>query len=114
MRDTEQLKAKYGLILREREKHGDQSVEDFCNRHGITPWRYYYWKKRLRKAADNFPPLRKVVPLQLTPSSRVCANDGSVIDSEIKFSNGTMMRISGTIQREDFLALIETVAAVQS
>jgi hypothetical protein len=113
MRTPEQLKAKYESILQEREKHSDQSINDFCKHRGIAPWTFYYWKKRLRKAPVCSPALRKFLPLQIMPSAPMAANGSIAIDYEIRFSNGSMMRLSGKMQREDISFIIRTVAGFQ-
>jgi len=109
MRDTERLKAKYGMILQEREKHGDQSVEDFCKRYGISAWTFYYWKKRLRRASDCPLPIKRFVPIQVMPS-RSSSRD-TVNDYEIRFPNGYAMRISGAMPREDISFIMRKIAA---
>jgi hypothetical protein len=115
MRTTEKLQAKYSLILREREKHSDQTVEDFCKRHGTTPWTYYYWKKKLGKISDSSPSPRSFLPVQVMPPSPIFTSGGSsALDYELRFPNGCMMRLSGTLSREDIAAVIHTVAALRA
>lgn len=53
--DTHKVAKEYRLsqwaqVLQERRSSG-QSVKDFCQRSGISRNAYFYWQKKLRKAA---------------------------------------------------------------
>jgi transposase-like protein len=114
MRDPEQLKAKYALILRDREKHTDQTVDEFCRVHGIAPWTYYYWKRRLRQAPgpeSTTLPVKKFLPIHVMRPPSPELRDFSP-GCEIGFSNGMTMHFSGKMQLEDVSHIIRTVSSL--
>jgi hypothetical protein len=117
MRDIQLLEAKYARILRERTQHADQSVDEFCRVHGIAPWTYYYWKRRLRQAPVSKGaslPVKNFLPLQLISPSPKIANGEGGMKYEITFPNGVTVHLSGTMQREDHAVIIGTVAAIRA
>ena len=113
MKKSEILRAKYEAIVRERVRHSDQPLEEFCRQHGIKPWTFYYWKKVLRKspkssyAQGNFIPLRVASPLPPV-------QDAPVLSYEIRFSNGGSVHISGRLDLTDLTGIIRSVAGVPS
>ena len=98
---------KYGLILLDREKHLDEPLPIFCKKHGISPWSYYYWKKRLGKllACSVLP--KKFIPVTLEQSAQ------NFIDKPrytFRFSNGATLLISEKMDLLDLSQLVLTVA----
>jgi hypothetical protein len=113
MKDTpQQLEARYSQILREREKHTDQSVEEFCRIRGISPWAYYSWKRRLRTKPEISQRQKKFLPVQLIGPTAATGNNDSAKKYEITFPNGITLRLSGSLQREDHAAIIGAIAGV--
>ena len=112
---TEQ-QARYIRILKERERHTDQTVDEFCRNHGITPWSYYYWKRRLSQApaCDRASlPENKFLPVRIMPSVATTGNGNTIIKYEMEFPNGITLRLSGSLQREDHVAVIGAVGGLR-
>jgi hypothetical protein len=113
MRESQQLAAKYAMLLQERKKHADQSVEEFCRGRGISPWTYYSWKKRLRQASNDSTVPKKFLPVQfISPTPTTTRAEGGT-EYEIKFPNGITMRLMGALQGEDHSAIIGAIAGVR-
>ena len=109
--------ARYARIFKERARHTDQSVDVFCRVHGITPWTYYYWKRRLRPAPTSTTaslPEKRFLPVRILPPASPAGNGDTVIKYEMEFPNGIRLRLSGALQREDHSAVIGAVAGVRS
>jgi len=97
------LRRKYAAIIQERQKHPGQSVETFCRAHGITPWRYYYWRKRLKAKANPLIPREQFVPVNILPSP-VC--HGATQRYAIRFPSGVTLGISGDFDRNHVVELV--------
>lgn len=112
MRDVQQIKTKYAMILRERAKYANQSVEEYCRGKGINPCTYYYWKKRLGATAASAVQNKflSVQVMQPTPSGD---NGEAVIQYEIAFPNGITMRLSGALRHMDHSAIISAVGGLR-
>lgn len=53
--DTQKIATEYRLsqwthVIREQQNSG-QNIKDFCEANGIKPSKYFYWQRKLRKAA---------------------------------------------------------------
>jgi hypothetical protein len=112
MREAQQLETKYTRILQDREKHPDQSVEEYCRDQGISPWSYYSWKKRLRREPKTASIEKKFLPVHVLPRASL-ENDEAVIHYEIAFPNGITMRLSGSLRSADHAAIIGAAGAVE-
>lgn len=111
MKDTRHpLEARYSQILREREKHADQSVKKFCRSQGISPWTYYSWKKRLRTKAKISADQKKFLPVQLMGPTVADVRNDTGIKYEIEFPNGITLRLTGGLHHEDHTAVIGSIA----
>lgn len=113
MRDAQPLEAKYSQILRDREKHAGQSVEEFCRDKGINPCTYYYWKKRLRKTSEISANQKNFLPVDITIPPASSVNGGTAITYEIGFPNGVAMRLSGALHHADHSIIIGAVARLR-
>jgi hypothetical protein len=86
-------------------------LEHFCRKHGISPWTYYYWKKRLGlqdTALRNQPPVRKAfLPVSISP-----IHDASGF-TEIRFREGTSIRFPGGFDKDLFRAIIEVLSSAR-
>ena len=40
------MKQKFPYPLLDEYRSGQETVKAFCERKGIQPWQYYYWRKR--------------------------------------------------------------------
>jgi hypothetical protein len=112
---TEQ-QARYARILKDRERHNDQTVDEFCRIQGITPWIYYYWKRRLAgtpaRAVASLPE-KGFLPVRILPSSSIVGNVEPAITYEMEFPNGIRLRLSGALQVADHSAVIGAVGGVR-
>ena len=116
MKLTADQHARYTRILKERERHTDQTVDEFCSEQGITPWIYYYWKRRLRQApASNVAslPENKFLPVRILPSTATAGNGDTVLKYEMEFPNGITVCLSGPLQREDHSTIISAVGGLR-
>jgi hypothetical protein len=112
MRDAQRLETKYTQILQDREKHPDQSVEEYCRGQGINPWSYYSWKKRLRRAPKTAASEKKFLPVHVLPPASL-ENDEAVTTYEMAFPNGITMRLSGALRSADHATIIGTVGGLR-
>jgi len=110
--------ARYARILKDRQHHTDQTVDEFCRIHGITPWIYYYWKRRLHPAPAGTTaslPEKRFLPVRILPPPASPAGNGDpVIKYEMEFPNGIRLRLSGALQAADHSAVIGAVVGVRS
>jgi hypothetical protein len=112
MRDAQQLETKFTRILQDRGRHADQSVEEYCRGQGISPWTYYSWKRRLRRAPKTAAIEKKFLPVQiLAPTS--LGNDEAVTTYEMAFPSGITMRLSGSLRSADHAAIIGAVCGLR-
>ena len=69
MADTKQAACMRRLVARWRAS--DESGASFARRHGVTPWTFWYWQRKLAeatfetRAADAVP----LVPVQVVPDA---------------------------------------------
>jgi hypothetical protein len=96
------LQKKYTFIVKDREKHPGQSVASFCKSHGITPWCFYYWQKRLKSTLsiqrDKFIPVSVYSPTVQRGKSQRYA---------IRFPSGETLGISGDFDRAQIRELVD-------
>ena len=72
--DTQKVAAEYRLsqwarVIQEQQSSG-QNIKDFCETNGIRPGRYFYWQRKLRKAACEGL-LKLEEPANITPEGWV-------------------------------------------
>ncbi len=93
--DTKKVTAEYRLsqwmqVIQERQASG-QSIKDFCQAMGISKNAYFYWQRKLRKAActelaKNTEEPMNIVPsgwIQLTPKQAQSQQMKATLDIEI-------------------------------
>jgi hypothetical protein len=101
----------YRTLLRKRTLDSSVPLERFCRKHGISPWTFYYWKRRLGEKDTVYqnqytPPTRpSFVPISVTP-----AQEGSGF-MEVQLREGIVIRFPGGFDKEIFRAIIETVSS---
>jgi hypothetical protein len=96
------LQKKYAIVFKDREKHPKQSVESFCKSHGITPWCFYYWRKRLLSIRPI--PRDQFVPVSMFSSA---VQRGESERYAIRFPSGVTLGISGSFDRTQVTELID-------
>jgi len=70
--DTKKVTAEYRLsqwmqVIQERQASG-QSIKDFCQAMGISKNAYFYWQRKLRKAACTELAKNTEEPMNIVPS----------------------------------------------
>jgi len=107
------LKRKYALLIEERSKHPDQSVETFCRVHGITVWCYYYWRKRLSSRTLKPVSREQFVPVNISPSPSLVSR-GNTPRYALRFPSGITLGISGDFDRNHVVELVGILNGMQS
>jgi hypothetical protein len=102
-RDIADRPSFYRTLLQERSQNTSVPLARFCRNHGISPWTYYYWKKRLGYA-ETVQPSPTFVPVSVVPAHK----DQPYI--EVHLREGTVIRISGGYDKDIFRSIIETVS----
>lgn len=105
------LKRKFAAIIQERQKYPDQSVEEFCRAHGITPWCYYYWRKRLKPKANPLVPRERFVPVNVLPSP---VFHGATQRYAIRFPSGVTLGVTGDFDRNHVVELVGILSGARS
>jgi hypothetical protein len=91
-----------------RQRAAQVTLVQFCREMGITPRKFYYWKKRVRNASPAAPGERSG-PRQSPSAARVpgraagfvpvsIKSDGAGASLEIELANGCIIRLQGSIE----------------
>lgn len=109
------LQARYESILQTRTMHPDIPIEKFCKDQGITPWTYYYWRKRLRKKVNPVSTGSTFIPLTVTPPrQQQQPSFTEKISCEIIFPSGCRVVTKDTLDTMGLTVLLRTVAGIPS
>lgn len=90
------LREKYARILKQREQSPEVPLERFCRRHGISPWTYYYWKKRLEDTLTT--QVMRPKPFVPVVMERLDLESGPW--AEVRYPNGILLRCTGNHSKE--------------
>jgi hypothetical protein len=101
------------LRLLERKEESGLSVKSFCSNEGIAPSTFYYWRKRVSRAAEK----KLFIPLVVNQTSETkvhqVSSPGFVqeqrVDNiffEIVYTNGTTLRIKNEMDLAGLRSLI--------
>jgi Transposase len=60
------------------------TVKDFCRRNGFSDATFYTWRKRYYNKQQQTRITKSFVPVKLTPSSYVTANNEPLLFAEVK------------------------------
>jgi hypothetical protein len=97
--------------LQKRSHDSSIPLEHFCHKHGISPWTYYYWKKKLgfQDTAQRKLQLgrKAFLPVSLSP-----LRDAAGF-TEIRFREGTSIRFPCGFDKELFRAIIEVLSSAR-
>ena len=110
-RDIADRPSFYRTLLQERSRDTSVPLARFCRKHGIGPWTYYYWKKRLghkdtvHKKQDTSAST-SFVPVSVIPAHK------DLPYMEVRLRDGTVIRIHGGYDKDIFRSIIETVSSV--
>ena len=95
------------LRLQERQKESGLSIKGFCSNEGIAPSCFYYWQKKIRNQVNP----RRFIPMVVNQALSD-TNHGQLpnqIDEcalEIKYANGTTLRIKNNLELDRLRTLI--------
>jgi hypothetical protein len=104
------LQVKYESILETRKQHPDIPIAKFCKEQGITPWTYYYWKKRLRTSVSPVCSSSNFIPLSIIPPRHLAGK----ISCEIIFPNGCRFVTKDALEAGMLPVILRTVAKIPS
>ncbi len=108
MKQREEVRAKWRNLISEQEESG-QRVAAFCLGRGLPRRQFYYWKKRLRRAASpQFVELQVARPFPKQKHSR--SMPAATI--EVRLSNGRSLMVApgfGASHLRALLAVVESV-----
>ena len=99
-----------------RQRAARVTLAQFCREMGITPRKFYYWKKRVGQAAAIAPSQRLALP-QSPPAAAApgraagfvpvsIKSDGAAVSLEIELANGCAIRLKGLIDPDLLRAAI--------
>ena len=104
------LRAKYALLLKQREQAPEVPLERFCRKHEISLWTYYHWKKRLGDIATT--PVLRTEPFVPVVMER--REPESIAWAEIRYPNGISLRCTGNFSTEALASVAGALMAAKS
>jgi hypothetical protein len=109
-RDIADRPSFYRTLLQERSRDTSVPLARFCRKHGIGPWTYYYWKKRLGHKdtvhkKQEPPASTSFVPVSIIPAHK----DQPYMD--VRLREGAVIRISGGYDKDIFRSIIESISS---
>jgi len=108
-RDSADRPSFYRTLLQERTQDPSIPLERFCRKHGISPWTYYYWKKRLGPKDTVHKKPEPPASTSFVPVSVIPAHKNQPY-MEVRLREGTVIRISGGYDKDIFRSIIEAIS----
>jgi transposase-like protein len=96
----------YRTVLQERSRDPSVPLARFCRKHGISPWTYYYWKRRLGHKDTVLRKRKLPAGTSFVPVSVIRAHTDQPY-MEVRLREGTVIRISGGYDKDIFRSIIE-------
>jgi transposase-like protein len=108
-RDIADRPSFYRTLLQERSRDTSVPLARFCRKHGISPWTYYYWRKRLGHKDKVHKKQDTSASASFVPVSVIPAHKDQPY-MEVRLQEGTVIRISGGYDKDIFRSIIESVS----
>jgi transposase-like protein len=98
---------RYQRIIELRQREPQTRLNDFCRKHGISPWTYYFWRKRLAERESNAPKVQQPAFVAVATDSSSTYPSGF----EIVFPTGVILRSTGALSRQILQEIVSVLGS---